>query len=85
MSFVERVGVALAALCCSAPQMLAAEEVLSAPGSPPIVEEREPSSAETLEPTDELSLGQAVALALLRSPDLAAFAWEVRAHEVRVI
>ena len=85
MSFVGRVGVALAVLCCSAPQMLATEEVLSAPGSPLIVEEREPSSAEMLAPTDELSLGQAVALALLRSPDLAAFAWEVRAREARVI
>ena len=85
MSFVGRVGVALAILCCSAPQMLAAEQVFSARGSLPIVEERGPSSAETLEPADELSLGQAVALALLRSPDLAAFAWEVRAREARII
>ena len=85
MSFFGRASVVLAVLCCSAPQILTAEEVLRAPGSPPIVEEREHGSAETLEPIDELLLGQAVALALVRSPELATFAWEVRTREARVI
>jgi len=85
MSFPGRVGVTLAVLCCSASQMLVADPVSGVPESPPIVEEREPGSTEALEPIDELSLGQAVALALLRSPDLAAFAWQVRAREARVI
>ncbi len=35
------------------------------------------------EPTGELSLRQALALALLRNPDLAAAAWENRALEAR--
>jgi len=85
MSFLGRASGALVVLCCSALQTLAAQEAMRAPGSPPIVEERDPSFAETLEPTDLLSLEQAVALAILRSPDLAAFAWEVRAREARVI
>ncbi len=37
------------------------------------------------EPEGELSLGQAVALTLLQSPDLAAFGWEVRAREARIV
>ena len=85
MSFLGRTGVALAVFCCSALQILAADQVLSVPGPPPVAEEPEPGFRETLEPEDELSLRQAVALALLRSPDLAAFAWEVRAREARVI
>lgn len=36
-------------------------------------------------PTDSVSLRSAVALALLHSPELAAFAWETRAREARVI
>ena len=36
-------------------------------------------------PTDTVSLRDAVALALLHSPDLAAFAWETRAREARVL
>lgn len=35
-------------------------------------------------PTDSVSLREAVALALLHSPELAAFAWETRAREARV-
>jgi cobalt-zinc-cadmium efflux system outer membrane protein len=37
------------------------------------------------EPEGDLTLGQAVALALLQSPDLAASGWEVRAREARVL
>ena len=37
------------------------------------------------EPTGAVSLRDAVALALLHAPDLAAFAWEVRAREARII
>lgn len=36
-------------------------------------------------PTDSVSLRDAVALALLQSPELAAFAWETRAREARVL
>ncbi len=35
------------------------------------------------EPTDVLTLRQALSLALLKSPELAAFSWEVRAGEAR--
>lgn len=37
------------------------------------------------DPTDSVTLRDAVALALLHSPELAAFAWEVRAREARVL
>ncbi|MBI5368010.1 MAG: TolC family protein [Planctomycetes bacterium] len=37
------------------------------------------------EPEGELTLRAAIALALLQGPDLAAFAWEVRAREARVL
>lgn len=37
------------------------------------------------DPTGAVTLRDAVALALLHSPDLAAFAWEVRAREARII
>lgn len=37
------------------------------------------------DPTGSLTLRDAVALALLHSPDLAAFAWEVRAREARIL
>ena len=36
-------------------------------------------------PTDSVSLRDAVALALLHSPELAAFAWETRAREARIL
>jgi outer membrane protein, heavy metal efflux system len=36
-------------------------------------------------PSDTVSLRDVVALALLHSPDLAAFAWEVRARDARVV
>jgi len=36
-------------------------------------------------PAGVMSLGDAVALALLHNPDLAAFAWETRAREARVL
>ncbi len=36
-------------------------------------------------PSDTVSLRGAIALALLHSPDLAAFAWETRAREARVV
>ena len=85
MSFLGRAGVALAVFCCSALQILAADQVLSAPGPPPIAEKPGPGFGETLESTDELSLRQAAELAFFRSPDLAAFAWEVRVREARLI
>lgn len=37
------------------------------------------------EPEGELTLRQAVALTLLQSPELAAFGWEVRAREARIL
>lgn len=37
------------------------------------------------EPEGDLTLRQAVALALLQSPELAAFGWEVRAREARLV
>ncbi|MEX0805349.1 MAG: TolC family protein [Candidatus Binatia bacterium] len=37
------------------------------------------------EPTGALTLRQALALALMRNPELAAFAWEVRAGEARTL
>ncbi|MBA3948799.1 MAG: TolC family protein, partial [Acidobacteria bacterium] len=36
-------------------------------------------------PTGQVTLREALALALMHSPDLAAFAWEVRAREARVL
>jgi cobalt-zinc-cadmium efflux system outer membrane protein len=42
-------------------------------------------SVDSVEPTDELTLVRAIALALLQSPDLAEFAWGVRAQEARVL
>ncbi|MDP3980903.1 MAG: TolC family protein [Chlamydiota bacterium] len=40
---------------------------------------------EIIEPTDELSLEQALSLALLKNPSLVAQSWEVRAAEARVL
>lgn len=37
------------------------------------------------EPTDAITLRQALALALVKNPELAAFAWEVRAREAGVL
>jgi len=37
------------------------------------------------EPTGTVTLGQALSLALLRNPELAAFSWEVRAREARAL
>jgi len=39
----------------------------------------------TQSPADELSLRQALALALLQNPELAAFSWEVRAREAAAL
>lgn len=36
-------------------------------------------------PTDSISLGDAIRLALLNSPELATFAWEIRAREARIL
>jgi len=38
-----------------------------------------------IEPTDSMALRDAIALTLMNSPDLAAFAWETRAREARVV
>ncbi len=37
------------------------------------------------EPTDKINLNQALSLALLRNPELAAFSWEVRAKEAQAV
>lgn len=37
------------------------------------------------EPAGDITLGQALALALLRNPELAAFSWEVRAADARAL
>jgi outer membrane protein, heavy metal efflux system len=41
--------------------------------------------ADPVEPDGDLTLRQAVALTLLRSPELAIFGWEVRAREARIV
>ncbi|MEE8367543.1 MAG: TolC family protein [Thermoanaerobaculia bacterium] len=48
-------------------------------------EERDPGSPDLVEPGEELTLARALALALLRSPDLAEYAWGIRAQEARVL
>jgi cobalt-zinc-cadmium efflux system outer membrane protein len=44
-----------------------------------------PAARELAEPTGALALRQALALALLQNPELAAFGWEVRAGEARTL
>ncbi len=52
----------------------------------PSLGERGPQEGPTFEnPSGDLSLRDAIALALLHSPDLAAFAWETRAREARAL
>ncbi len=55
----------------------------SALGSP--LGESASGPPEEVQPTEELTLAQAMALALLRSPELAGFTWEVRAQEARAL
>lgn len=43
------------------------------------------ASSELEAPMDVLTLNQALALALMRNPELAAFAWEIRAQEARAL
>lgn len=52
---------------------------------PPATESSRPVRAQFTPPIDSVSLRRAVALALLHSPELAAFAWETRAREARVV
>lgn len=52
---------------------------------PPESDAPAPSATETAEPEDTLTLKQALSLALLRSPGLSSFAWEVRAREARTL
>lgn len=92
MSFLGRSSIALSALCFSSLVSLAIDDGLreenrrSMDGTPQArgwAEQTDPSHP--VEPVDEITLGHAVALALLRSPDLAAFAWEKRSREARVL
>ncbi|UCG51637.1 MAG: TolC family protein [Candidatus Latescibacterota bacterium] len=46
---------------------------------------QEPAGADVEEPTGFLSLGDALALALMKNPELAAFSWEVRAREAEIL
>lgn len=52
---------------------------------PPPTDRGRPDGPTVRVPTDSISLREAVALALLHSPDLGAFAWETRAREARVL
>jgi len=52
---------------------------------PPTGEEGERQTPAFENPVGAIALRDAVALALLHSPDLAAFAWETRAREARVL
>ncbi len=59
-------------------------ETLSPPA--PVKLESPPQGALPLEePTGAISLREALALALVKNPDLAAFSWEVRAREARTL
>lgn len=53
--------------------------------APPPVGEREQSRPAEMPPGGVLTLRDALAQTLLNNPDLAAFAWEVRAREARVL
>ena len=84
--FRRGVGFSLLLLSAPAASALAEEPTgtsLTALGSP--LEGRESGFPEAVEPTEELTLARAMALALVRSPDLADFAWGVRAQEARVL
>ena len=92
MSFLGRIAIALSGLCCSSLVILAVDDGLreedrrSMEGRPQAQSlTAQPDPSQPVEPVDELTLGHAVALALLRSPDLAAFAWEKRAREARLL
>ncbi len=52
---------------------------------PALADRGRPEGPRFVTPTDSVSLRDAVALALLHSPELAAFAWETRAREARVL
>ena len=46
---------------------------------------QEPTRTDLTEPTGTLSLGDALALSLMKNPELAAFSWEVRAQEAEIL
>jgi len=52
---------------------------------PPHLSAPAPGTSLHQEPTDVITLPQALALALLQNPELSAFAWEVRAAEARTL
>lgn len=52
---------------------------------PPTPEDARERPQEPTEPSDELTLRSAVALALLYNSELAAFGWEVRSREARLV
>lgn len=67
----------------STPRPLGEDVPLSRPPLRPFSAPPVPAQPEA--PTDGLTLRQALALALLRHPELSAFAWEVRAAEARTL
>jgi len=52
---------------------------------PPMAEQGPPSTRGDADPTGPITLSGALALGLERSPELASFAWEVRAREARAL
>ena len=74
MSCYRRAGVALVILSFTAFQSFAAEEL-----------QNTTSTRVPVEYADEVTLVQALELALLRNPDLSASAWEVKAREARIV
>lgn len=52
---------------------------------PPITDEKVAGARQAENPTGVLTLRDAVALTLLQSPELAAFAWDTRAREARIL
>ena len=84
ISFVLLAGAWLCAAPASADQPLGAD--LPAYAAPE-TEADEPMGADAagVEPEGDLSLRGALAAALLRNPDLAAFSWEVRVREARAL
>ena len=65
------------------PRPLGSEITAYRPSQEPVI--TLPKAPEGSEPTGIITLPQALALALMRNPELAAFSWEVRAGEARTL
>ena len=82
----------LAAAFINAPYLFAQEEV-SWPEPRPLGKEfktfkageTDSTTPQTEEPTGDIALRQALSLALMKNPELAAFSWEARAGEARTL